>query len=132
MLNDLFFLNIEPEELSNKAWKKLTDASEYYSNPASSAEWAIFVAELFEDVEFFILNDERSGEDFFAYLILENTPYDVSGFHYDHNTIIDDNEFYEDNGYFEVARRKANKDEVLSMMGDQTIDFLMNVLLVEE
>lgn len=132
MLNDLFFLNIEPEELSNKAWKKLTDASEYYSNPASSAEWAIFVSNLFDDIEYFILRNVTEDYDFFAYITIDGTPYDISGFHYSHENIIDDNEFYDDNGYGHVVMRKTTRDDVLSMLGDESTEFLMNLLVVEE
>lgn len=132
MLNDLFFLNIDPEELSNKAWKKLTDPSEYYSNPASSAEWAIFVSNLFDDVEFFILRNVTEDYDFFAYITIEGTPYDVSGFHSSHEQIILDNEFYEENGFGDVVMRKTLKDDVLDMMGEQNTDFLMKLLVVEE
>ncbi len=128
MLNELFFLNITPEELIDKTWNKLNDPSEYYSTASDSAEWAMFIFNIFPDVKFYILKNIDEDYDFFAYVMVENTPYDVSGFHATHQAIIDDNEFY---GYG-INRREASIDEIKIMMGEQSIDFLMNTLIIEQ
>jgi hypothetical protein len=139
MLSDIFFLEIDPQELVDKIWGSSYrgDPSEFYSDSSSSADWALFIGQLFE-VEYYILDGvaneyyEFDSPSFFAYVTINGDTFDVSGFHPGHEGIVNDNEFYPDR-YGEVTHRKATKQEVIKMVvdGKEDVEYLMNALVVE-
>lgn len=137
MLNDIFFLEIDPQDLVDKMWNRNDgDASHYYTNAEASAEWALFIGQLFE-VEYYILDGKANSDyeydspEFFAYVTIDGETFDVSGFHFDHDGIIHDNEFYSDR-FGDVTHRKATKQELISMAGGENTDYLMNFLVSGE
>lgn len=136
MLDNIFFLNTDPEELVDKMWseKRGGDASHYYTDTAGSAEWAIFIGTLF-DVEYYVLDgkDGPFGDypAFFVYVTIEGTPFDISGYHTNHQAIIDDNEFYSDS-YGDVTYRKTSYNEVKELAGSVDINYFMKELIASE